>query len=759
MANKVLLLAATSALMLASCSNDEVINNGVQTTPPHSVNLLNLNKLSVSSQGGRIKTVPQTKGVKAERLMLVAKVQPVKTSDENVYNWSASSVALRGDKAFVTWHSNRQASNQATMFGGALDVIDYANYGQDGFAFDFASTFVSHSLTSDDEVGHAEVFKFNNIISTPSYLYIAGSGDKNGAMVARLDINNPGDDNRVVSVPGSSANAMIVDANGNLKVVTGYSGGAYYVPAENFGEALDPTVENQVINTINVKDEAGSYLFANTQQARNFGGKFITDNYILRTDESQAALISVKDGTSNTLDAPLLSSEKYGESFDDATDSWKPADGPTKAIYGKHNFAELDGYVYVAAGTNGLRVYKVEGGAVAETAVWDNGIFVNAVCAFNAKDKDGNDHPMIAAATGNGLRIYRPYNDAIQNREDKVLLYAYEVDKYDENGVAESTTAAANGHSANYIAVDENKGLIFVAYGQTGVNIYKLDESLYSETNVENLRQLIIPAIANTQTKTVENPSDEATFLVPKDEPTAPEGKKFVGWKDEDDNSESPTIYKAGDEVTVGPGKDVTLVPIFEDDGTTPKHTVTFDLDNGSDNPQPQEVEDGNKPTYPTEPTKEGYTFEGWTVDGTPIDPENFVPTADVTIKAVWTPVTYKYKLVFAAGKDGANGLPDEINTNDATVTIPTEEPTLEGWTFRGWYTENLQYLGLTPEVLYKNGSTDKGSYTFTTEGAITLYAIWTQGVSGSGGNGGNTGNNSENNGDGGGASDTGSGS
>ena len=40
-------------------------------------------------------------------------------------------------------------------------------------------------------------------------------------------------------------------------------------------------------------------------------------------------------------------------------------------------------------------------------------------------------------------------------------------------------------------------------------------------------------------------------------------------------------------------------------------YTVTFDSDGGSDVPS-QEIEAGNKATKPSDPVKDGFTFDGW---------------------------------------------------------------------------------------------------------------------------------------------------
>ena len=63
-------------------------------------------------------------------------------------------------------------------------------------------------------------------------------------------------------------------------------------------------------------------------------------------------------------------------------------------------------------------------------------------------------------------------------------------------------------------------------------------------------------------------------------------------------------------------------------------HTVTFDTDGGN-TIEDQTVVDGEAAVAPVVPTKEGYTFAGWYLDGVAYDFETPV-TADITLVAKW---------------------------------------------------------------------------------------------------------------------------
>lgn len=73
------------------------------------------------------------------------------------------------------------------------------------------------------------------------------------------------------------------------------------------------------------------------------------------------------------------------------------------------------------------------------------------------------------------------------------------------------------------------------------------------------------------------------------------------------------------------------------------KYTVTFDT-KGGNTISKQEVTSGNKATKPSNPTKEGYTFKAWTLDGKTYD-FNTKVTKNITLEATYTAKTYTVKV------------------------------------------------------------------------------------------------------------------
>ena len=138
-------------------------------------------------------------------------------------------------------------------------------------------------------------------------------------------------------------------------------------------------------------------------------------------------------------------------------------------------------------------------------------------------------------------------------------------------------------------------------------------------------------------------------------------------------------------------------------------YSITYILNGGT-------VASGNPNTYTINdkvvlenPTRVGYTFEGWTYEGqsTPVKSVSFTHAyVDKTFVANWTPNSYTITL-------DANGATLDTSTLKVTFDerfeLPT--PTWEGHNFLGWY----------------NGSkiVKNGVYNYTSD--ITLVAIWVE--------------------------------
>ena len=144
---------------------------------------------------------------------------------------------------------------------------------------------------------------------------------------------------------------------------------------------------------------------------------------------------------------------------------------------------------------------------------------------------------------------------------------------------------------------------------------------------------------------------EEGEEITPEAEPTK-EGYTFSGW------SEIPQTM---------PAHDVTVTGTF----SVNKYKLTYTVD-GTEY-KTYEVEYGATITLEAAPTKEGYTFSGWS------EIPEIMPAKDVMVTGTFS--INKYKLTYTI--DGEEYKSYEVEYG-ATIT-PEAEPTKEGYTFSGW--------------------------------------------------------------------------
>ena len=187
-------------------------------------------------------------------------------------------------------------------------------------------------------------------------------------------------------------------------------------------------------------------------------------------------------------------------------------------------------------------------------------------------------------------------------------------------------------------------------------------------------------------------------------------GHTFEGWF---------TAKEGGEQVDGGTvfTRDATVYARWKQGGDTPdpdqEYTVTFDPKGGEleDGEKTQATQDHKLAELP-EPTREGYTFEGWFTaeeDGERVTADT-VFTGDATVYAYWE---QEYTVTFDPnGGELADGEATQITQNKKLATLPT--PTREGYTFEGWFAakEGGQKVG-TDSVFAAD---------------FTVYARWKQG-------------------------------
>lgn len=105
-------------------------------------------------------------------------------------------------------------------------------------------------------------------------------------------------------------------------------------------------------------------------------------------------------------------------------------------------------------------------------------------------------------------------------------------------------------------------------------------------------------------------------------------GHTFAGW------TLNGSAYNFNTAVT----GNITLVAKWTENVKN-KYIVTFNS-NGGSSVASQTVEEGNKASKPSDPTRTGYTFGGWTLNGSNYD-FNSVVTGNITLVAKWVQKSY----------------------------------------------------------------------------------------------------------------------
>ena len=205
------------------------------------------------------------------------------------------------------------------------------------------------------------------------------------------------------------------------------------------------------------------------------------------------------------------------------------------------------------------------------------------------------------------------------------------------------------------------------------------------------------------------------TYTLPANKPSIA-GYTFAGWKTENN-------IPVDESIVCETGTDHTLYGCWQAN----TYKVTYNPNPGNWNGSTQSVEAaltydqayGQDNKFPAEPTRDGYTFQGWWTaeDGGQqiTDATVFETAGDQTLYAHWSSNTYK--LIFdykdEAGRFDAVGVTYDANY-PAVNNYPTA-PTRDGFTFVGWFDANNKEVNLS----------ELPSRTYKTAGNQRLFAHW----------------------------------
>ncbi len=274
----------------------------------------------------------------------------------------------------------------------------------------------------------------------------------------------------------------------------------------------------------------------------------------------------------------------------------------------------------------------------------------------------------------------------------------------------ESTTVKENG-TFTFPEDPTKTGYTFLGWNTVGdVRNYKAGDSVAVNADVTYTAQYEVNVCTVTLDVnggvggdgfTAENKVNEGELFTFPTDPTKA-GYTFLGWSAEGDEN----LYKAGDKIIIT--SDVTYKAQYEEIVVPKTFKVTLDLNGGTPGDgftADNTVNEGESFTFPADPTKDGYTFLGWSADGDKNlykAGDTVTVTADVTYTAqyeeITVPKTFKVTLDLDGGTPGDGFAADNTVNEGESFTFPAD-PTKAGFTFLGWSADG-------DKNLYKAGDT-----------------------------------------------------
>lgn len=288
--------------------------------------------------------------------------------------------------------------------------------------------------------------------------------------------------------------------------------------------------------------------------------------------------------------------------------------------------------------------------------------------------------------------------------KDEITLYVPKTDKVTGTVNSDATNQNVLYESVDptIAEVDENGNITAKGEGTTTIIVKSEDDE----------------AIFETVTVTVKNPVTDITVEDDTLEVFAEEEVK-VEASVNDDATEKGLIYESSDSTIAKVSADGTVLGLKEgtvtitirsEDNPTVTETVTVTvvlkqykvtyefigdvIPEGVTAPEGATYKEGSTVTVEDNASAEGYIFSGWSTNDAAVTDGKFVINNDVHFVGLWTKlynVTYEYE------GDVPVGAP-EVPAKEsyaANVSVGVKAvPSLEGYTFTGWYTDDVTVEG-----------------------------------------------------------------
>ena len=294
---------------------------------------------------------------------------------------------------------------------------------------------------------------------------------------------------------------------------------------------------------------------------------------------------------------------------------------------------------------------------------------------------------------------------------DTHLTFEYKVSSeknYDKCTITLGSDKLVNGESGDQnwkpLELDAKSGQVLTVVYTKDSSGDRFDDCVYLR-NFSAGEALVVTFHANNGTEDTAQQKVYGGKAALKANTFTCENKIFAGWAAAADGE---VLYQDGERITTETSLD--LYAVWAD-----AYTVTFDNDGTTTTVMtPRNGAIGSR--IPADPSREGYTFDGWFNGETKLTAETVI-SGDSTYTAKWTAITYT--IAFSGGSESTGSVESIPAAYDREVTLPRNAFTRPGYSFNGWSQSSSASKGS-----YAEGDAVK-NLTSTQGTTVTLYAAW----------------------------------